>query len=626
MDDQATSADAQQKERSKSAPDGGAVEGPFDPSKLIGRVLDGRYELVKCIGRGGMGVVYLARQSALGRDVVVKVLPPSFADDADALARFEREARGMSKLQHPHVVSIYDFGSQDGQTYIVMEYVEGTTLRQFVRSRKALDFPTFGRIALQLLEGIDAAHSLGLVHRDIKPSNIMLTTRRGERNYVKILDFGLAKLVKGAQDVTREQSLVGSVGFLSPEQILGQKTDERVDVYALGVLFYYMLVGEKPFVGEDDVAVLYQHVHSEPAPLDERLGELWPAGHDVPQSVIDLIHRALAKSPGDRPGNAGQFLREFGACLDGTDISSPHVSGEFNAVSKVAALSSLSPDDPSSRLDRQRQETPFHQVPSHATPTNSGLVMMEADPSASGQATWISGEHLLKMERQNRTRNILLGVLGVLILGGMAMLFVNRDSKTIAIGEEAAPSGLAKESKTATTVAPPAQPEAPIARGTLELRTEPEAAVILDGIVLGQTPISQQISVGAHSLEIRQDGWETIRREIEIRENTTVRLNLELKETMPTRRADSREAPPETRTDKRNKPDAPQRPASKPDAPTKAAKKTPKKEASAPKAPAAAPKTAPEPAVPLLLPAEDDSASDLLPTSPSGGGDDLLLD
>src|SRR5699024_2292480 len=143
-----------------------------DPRGLIGRVLDGRYELQKCIGRGGMGVVYLARQSALGRDVVVKILPPTFADDADALARFEREARGMSKLQHPHIVSIYDFGRQDGQAYIVMEYVEGITLRQHLKAHPTMDFVTFGKIALQLLEGIAAAHALGLVHRDIKPSNI----------------------------------------------------------------------------------------------------------------------------------------------------------------------------------------------------------------------------------------------------------------------------------------------------------------------------------------------------------------------------------------------------------------------------------------------------------------------
>ncbi len=398
-------------------------EKSFDPKNLVGQTLDARYELERCIGRGGMGVVYLASQSALDRKVVVKVLPPSFINDEEAVARFEREARGMSRLQHPHIVSIYDFGYQDEQAYIVMEYVEGVTLRRLIKSGEPMTFATFGAIALQVLEGIGEAHSLGLVHRDIKPSNIMLTEKHGEQNYVKILDFGLAKLVKGARDVTKEQNLVGSVAFLSPEQIMGNDTDQRVDVYALGVLFYYMLAGEKPFDGDDDVAVLYQHVHNDPEPLEQRLAP----GQDIPQPVIDLIHRALSKDPAGRPGDAGEFLREFGACLEGTDISSPHVSGEFNAVSRVAKLSSLSPDDPSDRIERQRRETPIYQVPSDATPSNSGLVPLGADPS-SGQVTWVSGEHLLKVEQQNRLRNILLGVLGALILGGGGYFLYTRNA------------------------------------------------------------------------------------------------------------------------------------------------------------------------------------------------------
>lgn len=421
MDNKTSSDNPGEDGASSSVKQKNASNRPFDPKNLIGETLDGRYVLEKCIGRGGMGVVYLASQSALDRKVVVKVLPPSFVDDEEAVARFEREARGMSKLQHPHIVSIYDFGYQDSQAYIVMEYVEGMTLRRLIKSDEKMSFSVFGAIALQILEGISEAHSMGMVHRDIKPSNIMLTERHGEQNYVKILDFGLAKLVKGARDVTKEQNLVGSVAFLSPEQIMGNDTDERIDVYALGVLFYYMLTGEKPFTGDDDVAVLYQHVHNDPEPLDERLG----ADHDIPQSVLDLIHRAMAKDPEERPHNAGQFLFEFGACIDGTAISSPHVSGEFNAVSRVAKLSNLSPDDPSDQLARQRNETPIHQIPADATPSNSGLVALGADPS-SGQVTWVSGEHLLKVQQQNRLRNIMLGVLGALILGGAGFFFYGR--------------------------------------------------------------------------------------------------------------------------------------------------------------------------------------------------------
>jgi serine/threonine protein kinase len=397
--------------------------GTLDPESLIGETLDGRYEIEKPIGRGGMGVVYLASQNALERKVVIKVLPASFIGDEEASARFEREARGMSRLQHPHIVAIYDFGYRDDQAYIVMEYVEGITLRQLIRSDKQMDLATFGAIGLQLLEGISEAHSMGLVHRDIKPSNIMLTERRGEKNYVKILDFGLAKLVKGAQDVTKEQNLVGSVAFLAPEQIMGNDTDERVDVYALGVLFYYMLTGDKPFTGDDDVAVLYQHVHNDPEPL----GEVLAPGHDITEPIIDLIHRALSKDPADRPSDAGEFLAEFGACLEGTDISSPHVSGEFNAVSRVVKLSNITPDDPSDQLSRQRRETPIHQIPADATPSHSGLVAMGSETS-SGQVTWVSGEHLLKVEKQNRLRNILLGLLGAVLVAGAAAFFYLRQA------------------------------------------------------------------------------------------------------------------------------------------------------------------------------------------------------
>jgi serine/threonine protein kinase len=401
---------------------------PFDPENLIGETLGGRYEVEKCIGRGGMGVVYLASQNALDRKVVVKVLPRSFVDDEEAIARFEREAVGMSRLQHPHIVSIYDFGHEDDQAYICMEYVEGETLSRRIKTNKSsMDIGTFGSIALQILEGIGEAHSMGLVHRDIKPSNIMLTERHGQDNYVKILDFGLAKLVKGAQDVTKEQNLVGSVAFLAPEQIMGNEIDERVDVYALSVLFYYMLSGDKPFTGEDDVTVLYQHVHNEAERLEGKL----PDGHDIPQNIIDLIHQGLAKDPDDRPQNAGEFLADLTACLDGEDVSRPHVSGEFNTVSRVANLSNISPEDPSDQLDRERHETPMFQSPADATPSGSQPYQFQPDPSSitdPSQLTWVTGEHVMKVEKQNRLRNILLAVFAVVVLGGVGTFFYIQQS------------------------------------------------------------------------------------------------------------------------------------------------------------------------------------------------------
>ena len=525
MDDQHLIADSEESEKDAA---------PFKPANLVGRVLDGRYELQKCIGRGGMGVVYLAHQSALSRDVVVKLLPPNFADDADALARFQREARGMSKLQHPHIVSVYDFGIEDGQAYIVMEYVAGMTLRRFVREHQGPDqmrFETFGTIALQIIEGLGAAHALGLVHRDIKPSNIMLSKRGNTPYYVKILDFGLAKLVKGAQDITRDQGLVGSVGYLSPEQILGQENDERVDIYALGVLFYYMLAGEKPFVGDDDVAVLYQHVHQAARPLKERVRP----EQEVPDAALALIHRMLAKSPDARPADAGELLRDFGECLAGTSIRSPHVSGEFRAASHSGEHRVGSYADPSAELDsgRVRRETPFSQVPANSTATLSGLFSVGSDSFPSASGSWVSGEHLLKVERQNRTRNILLGILALLILGvAIALLLQNHRAQSLGNEDVAqAPVEVAPvvAPALAPTQAPPqAQEVALPALGHLEVIARPKASVFLDDRALGETPIARDIEVGEHRLEVRKEGWKTIYRDLTLDAQRPLRFEFEM--------------------------------------------------------------------------------------------------
>src|SRR5690554_2225056 len=327
----------------KSAPTSEAAPAkkkkPYDPEKLIGKTLAGRYEVEQCIGKGGMGVVYLARQTALGRKVVIKVLPRSFVDDEEAIIRFEREAQGMSRLQHPHIVAIYDFGHDADQAYICMEYVNGETLTERIRREGPTSAQEFAQIASQILQGIGEAHSMGLIHRDIKPSNIMLTERHGRQNYTKILDFGLAKLSAGAVDVTKEQALVGSAAYLSPEQIMGNPSDHRADIYAMGVLFYYMLCGEKPFVSDDDITVLYQHVHAAPKPLGGRL----PEDHRVPGALVELVERMLAKSPDDRPADAPSILVELIEIMAETSIQLPNLAAQIT-TGEFARQSPTVPD------------------------------------------------------------------------------------------------------------------------------------------------------------------------------------------------------------------------------------------------------------------------------------------
>ncbi|MCA9657069.1 MAG: serine/threonine protein kinase [Myxococcales bacterium] len=270
---------------------------------LIGTVFAGRYKVERRLGRGGMGLVYRATQTNANRKVVLKVLAPDWIGDPEALARFEREARGLSALQHPNIVAIHDYGSFDGRAYIVMEYVAGETLERFVKRKGQLSLADFVPIAAQVLKGLGEAHSRGIIHRDIKPANIMLCERQGRANYVKILDFGLAKLVSGSSDITK-QNVLGTPTCLSPEQIKGEKLDQRVDVYAVGILFYYMLAGVVPFAADNDASILYKHVHEKPEPLVTHLSE----GHQVPEGVIELIERCLKKTPSRRPRDANEVV------------------------------------------------------------------------------------------------------------------------------------------------------------------------------------------------------------------------------------------------------------------------------------------------------------------------------
>lgn len=279
-------------------------EASSDP--LVGQTLGGKYAIVRLIGRGGVGLVYHARQLDLGRDVVVKVLSPHWATDNEALARFEREAKRLAGLHHPNIVDSYDFGREGDRAYLVMEYLAGELLSEHVSRKKRLTLEEFVPIAAQLLKGIGHAHSREVMVRDVKPANVMLCERKGRANFVKLLDFGLAKLLRGEQAIT-EEHVMGTVGYLAPEAIRGEAIDLRVDVYALGVLFYYMLAGRLPFEGESNAAVFYKTIHEEPRDLRDLLG----LAHGLPDGLVDLVHQCLAKKPDDRPADADRIVERL---------------------------------------------------------------------------------------------------------------------------------------------------------------------------------------------------------------------------------------------------------------------------------------------------------------------------
>src|SRR5512143_3903071 len=256
----------------------------------------GPYRIVAPLGAGGMGEVYRARDTRLARDVAVKVIPAALAGDRDRVLRFEQEARAAGALSHPNVIVIHDIGEHEGSPFVVMELLEGETLRERLAHgplppRKAAD------VACQAAQGLAAAHEMGIVHRDLKPENLFLT----KDGRVKVLDFGLAKLARpevlapiGEKPTsvahTETGAILGTVGYMSPEQVRGEATDHRSDLFALGSILYELLTGRRPFHGPTYVDTLHAILNEEPAPLSAQRPE-------APLQLARILRRCLAKDP-----------------------------------------------------------------------------------------------------------------------------------------------------------------------------------------------------------------------------------------------------------------------------------------------------------------------------------------
>ncbi|MCR9162388.1 MAG: serine/threonine protein kinase [Nannocystaceae bacterium] len=289
---------------------------------LIGQILGGRYSMLRLIGRGGVGLVYLAEDNHKGEEVVVKLLSPDWSRKPEAVKRFEREAERLGGVRHPNIVRLLDQGVDAGRPYLAMEYLEGAQLSDYIAERRYLDLVTFVPIAAQVLKGIGHAHSRGVMIRDIKPANIMLCERKGRANFVKILDFGLAKLIGDQKPVTQEHVL-GTAGYLAPEVIQGNsEIDLRVDVFSLGALFYFMLSGRLPFQGDETATVFYKTIHDDPTPLHEVL----PTDHEVPEGLIKLVHACMAKDPDARPDDANAIVEQLIDVVPASMFRLPKVS------------------------------------------------------------------------------------------------------------------------------------------------------------------------------------------------------------------------------------------------------------------------------------------------------------
>jgi len=273
------------------------------------RVFADRYEVEGRIGAGGMAEVWRGRDRVLNRTVAIKTLLPQFARDASFVDRFRREAQAAARLNHAGIVAVYDSGTDGDNPYIVMEYIEGRTLADYLSTGKTIPPMEAAQIAKDIAEALAVAHAQGVIHRDIKPANVMVT-RDGK---VLVMDFGIARLISGPETAPQTSAVLGTASYLSPEQAQGQPVDARTDIYALGVVMYEMLTGRPPFTGDSPMAIAYKQVNATPpAPSS--------ANPDVPPALDAVVMRALSKNPANRYQTGKEFADDLERARTGSQV------------------------------------------------------------------------------------------------------------------------------------------------------------------------------------------------------------------------------------------------------------------------------------------------------------------
>ncbi|MFB1081158.1 Stk1 family PASTA domain-containing Ser/Thr kinase [Jeotgalibacillus sp. JSM ZJ347] len=278
---------------------------------MIGKRLSGRYKVLRSIGSGGMANVYLARDMILDRDVAVKVLRMDYVSEGNMLKRFQREAQSATSLTHPNIVSMYDVGDEDDYYFLVMEYVEGMTLKQYIQEHSPLALDDAIHIMLQLTSAIAHAHHNGIIHRDIKPQNILID----QEGNIKITDFGIA-MALSATAITQTNSVMGTVHYLSPEQARGGTASKKSDIYSLGIVMYELITGTLPYEGETPISIALKHLQSDlPRPSE--------VIQDLPQSLENVILKAAAKDPHYRYANADEMTDDLKTVLNPERASEP---------------------------------------------------------------------------------------------------------------------------------------------------------------------------------------------------------------------------------------------------------------------------------------------------------------
>ncbi len=311
---------------------------------MKGQKISDRYQIIKSIGEGGMANVYLAYDTILDRNVAVKVLRGDLANDEKFVRRFQREALSASSLTHPNIVEVYDVGEDNGQYYIVMEYVEGKHLKNLIKKRGKLTVSEVIDIMLQITDGMSVAHDSYIIHRDIKPQNIMIL----ENGLVKIMDFGIAMAMNSTQ-LTQTNSVMGSVHYLPPEQANGKGSTLQSDIYSMGIVMYELLTGSLPYKGDNAVEIALKHL-KEPLPS---IRDIVP---NIPQSIENIIIKATAKNPKNRYADAREMHTDLLTCLDEERANEPKIVLPYPEVLEDSKLKTVKKPEEGKQASKEKKE------------------------------------------------------------------------------------------------------------------------------------------------------------------------------------------------------------------------------------------------------------------------------